>query len=191
MIEVYNRVCAWNAARYDRQYNHELSCSLLHEELTEFFTAEGSEVDELDALCDIIFVAFGIIWKMNYVDDAFYEHQNNAITLAGTLLEVDQLLPVFHISSVFQALQYDSDMAVGEAAFAIAFLAMAQMDALGLVEMSNKLDALFIVCDSNDSKSIKKVDSHVKANTDKGPFFISPEPRLQALLDKVRGHGVH
>ena len=38
----------------------------------------------------------------------------------------------------------------------------------------------------NDSKSIKKTASDVKANDgDKGAYFVAPEPRLTALLESL------
>ena len=47
----------------------------------------------------------------------------------------------------------------------------------------NDGEALNIVCDANDLKPAKKTASGIKAPLDKGAAFVSPEPRLQALLE--------
>ena len=64
-------------------------------------------------------------------------------------------------------------------------LGMTQMNAMGLSNLES-LEALLVVCDSNDSKSIKKTAAHLKANDgDKGADFVAPEPRLKTILAKV------
>lgn len=187
MIEVYERVAKWNAARYDRIYNHELSCKILYEEIQEFFEAECSQVDELDALCDIVYVCFGIIWKFNADDHVLQQAETDAAELVDKLLAIPEILPVFHISAMFQVLQYDIDMPVPQAALAIIMLAMTQMDVYGLRTMEQKLRAVNIVCDSNDTKSIVKAKPDEKANAgNKGAYFTAPEPRLQGLLNEVQ-----
>jgi hypothetical protein len=55
---------------------------------------------------------------------------------------------------------------------------------------TRKALALDIVCDSNDSKAVKKTPIGIKANIDKGETFVAPEARLQALLD-TRWAGGH
>ena len=43
-------------------------------------------------------------------------------------------------------------------------------------------EAILVVCDSNDSKTVVKTPSHIKTNINKGASFIPPEPRLAAIL---------
>lgn len=45
--------------------------------------------------------------------------------------------------------------------------------------------AIEIVCDSNDSKKVEKVDSSIKANIDKGDSYVSPTERLTLLWKEV------
>lgn len=113
------RIIDWNKARYAQEFNHELAYNLLHEELGEFLVA-SEDVDRLDALIDIVYVAIGAIWK------------------------------------------------------------------LGLDEQQIRT-AIHIVCSSNESKSVAKTASHIKANgTDKGPNYFKPEPFLQEVLNAQR-----
>jgi|SaaInlStandDraft_3_1057020.scaffolds.fasta_scaffold45561_2 predicted HAD superfamily Cof-like phosphohydrolase len=115
-MDEVKRICTWNAKRYEQEFNKELAMNLLREELLEFYHAK-EEVDELDALLDLVYVAFGAMWKMG--------------------LSSEQII-----------------------------------------------EALKVVCNSNESKSEEKVASHVKANIDKGAGFIRPEPVLQEILDR-------
>lgn len=45
-------------------------------------------------------------------------------------------------------------------------------------------EAIYTVCDSNDTKSIVKTPSHIKTNINKGEDFIPPEKRLQEILNE-------
>lgn len=57
------RIIDWNAARYNQEYDATLLYNLLYEEIEEFYVAE-TDVDELDALIDLIYYAIGGMWKM-------------------------------------------------------------------------------------------------------------------------------
>ena len=61
-----NRICKWNAARYAQEDAPDLLVNLLEEELDEYGVAyvDNVEVDQLDALVDIIYIAIGGMWKM-------------------------------------------------------------------------------------------------------------------------------
>lgn len=45
-------------------------------------------------------------------------------------------------------------------------------------------EAIYAVCDANDTKSIVKTPSHIKTNINKGEYFIPPEKRLQEILNE-------
>jgi hypothetical protein len=64
-------------------------------------------------------------------------------------------------------------------------LARAQMSLM--LPPEAQIEALNIVCDANDLKPVKKTEAHIKACIDKGPDFVSPEAKLQALLEKYNG----
>ena len=65
----------------------------------------------------------------------------------------------------------------------IAQAAAAQMLSMGL-NIDQISEAMHAVCDANDTKCVDKVAPNVKANANnKGDNFVSPEPRLQMILD--------
>ena len=43
-------------------------------------------------------------------------------------------------------------------------------------------EAFNIVCDSNDTKTVEKTPSFIKANMTKGKNFVPPEPKLKELM---------
>jgi len=183
--KIYDRVVKWNAIRYDRVYNHDLSINLLKEELQEYLDAE-TEVDQLDAMCDVIYVALGVLWKVDVDDETLMSAEEEAYNNVWALVETDILDPIDFAFAVVIRCKHDLDYPVVLAAQMLITLCTAQMSYFGLTT-DEAIEAILVVCDSNDSKSIKKVPSHIKANAgDKGPFFVAPEPRLQAILDRAR-----
>lgn len=181
MIEICNRVAGWNALRYDREYNHDLAMALMSEELAE--TVEAEElVDALDGLCDQIYVALGILWKLNIPEEEFHNDEQEAVKFVQGLVG-PHIQPVYLITAVLMACNYDNEFPVALAMHSIILLARAQMEVIGLPPAAH-IEALNIVCDANDLKAVAKTESHIKANVDKGPAFVSPEPKLKALLEK-------
>lgn len=63
MSTVFDRVALWNGMRYEQVNSPDLTARLLYEECHEY-DASTNNVDRLDALCDIIYVAIGGMWKM-------------------------------------------------------------------------------------------------------------------------------
>ena len=112
------RICNWNWHRYNQEYNHKLTFDLLQEEVIELCDAK-EDVDRLDALVDIVYIAVGAMWKLGLSHD-----------------DIER--------------------------------------------------AILVVCDSNDTKTVKRTLSHIKANINKGEGFIPPEPRLREILDEAR-----
>lgn len=180
---IFTRVAYWNSKRYDREYNHELGVKLLSEEIQEYFDA-NTVVDQLDAMCDTVYVAMGILWKINVNESTLEYNSIEAHNQATKLLATNTLEPIYLALSVLKQHEHDSDYPVALAAQMLITLCMTQMSGLGLTA-EEALEALTVVCDSNDSKTIAKVASDVKANVDKGAFFVAPEVRLQAILDKA------
>jgi len=185
LLGIYSRAAAWNEARYDRVYNHDFSMALLREEHKEYLDAI-SDVKGLDALCDIIFVAMGVLWKLDLEPEVFEEDVEEAYKHVSKLMETNTLMPIYLISAVIDCCDHDSDYPVSLAMHVIISLAMVQMSIFGFDEVK-KCVAVLVVCDSNDSKSVQKAAANVKANIDKGKDFICPEPRLQELLNN-EGH---
>ena len=184
MQDIFDSVCKWNAARYEREYNHELSIALLREEHQEYFDSE-SLVEQLDALADICYVALGVLWKLNLEQETFDFNTMEAQKQVAKMLDTNTVYPIYFIGSVIDACHYDSDYPAALAMHKIVCLAMTQMSAMGLTP-EEQLEALAAVCKSNDSKSIKKVASDVKANDgDKGEFYVSPTVALTKIIKGI------
>lgn len=183
LFTIYDRVSNWNAKRYDRVYNAELTYNLLNEELDEYYEAV-EPVHKLDALCDIIYVALGGIWKYNAAEDEMNRDLDIGYQVANSIINSSPIKVACHIRTYIDAIMHDEDLSCLVALHAIINLALIEMQILGL-SLEKCMYALSIVCDSNDSKSVQKTASDVKANKDKGALFIAPEPRLQALLDTL------
>lgn len=178
-MNVYQRVAKWNAARYDREYNKELTCGLLAEEYGESLEADNL-VDVVDVLCDIIFVAYGAIWKLDVDGDKIAEHMQGSGDLIVSI-PINFVEPLEYIGSHIVALTREDadDLAL---LCSIIHLATSQMSLLGIDETLG-LKCFEAVCDSNDSKSVQKTSSDVKANQDKGPYY--QPPKLAALLETL------
>jgi len=181
---IFERVAKWNSLRYDRIYNHDLAVALLEEELQEYFDAE-TVVDQLDAMCDTVYVALGILWKLNVDNHTLDYNAEESYRQTALLLETNTFDPVYFAYAVLQRCKYDNDYPVTLAAQMLVTLCLTQVSAMGLTN-EEAFEAMIVVCDSNDSKSVKKVNASIKANAgDKGAFFMPPEPKLRLILAKV------
>ncbi len=177
----FERVAAWNSKRYDQVYDKSLSMSLLQEEFTELLEADA-RVDMVDALCDIQFVAIGVLWKAKTLEGAL-EDAIPAVSIRIERLVDTGLPPALFIATLLLAYEADCGT-LTDLMLDIILLAYAHFQWMGLTEEQAER-CFMIVCDSNDSKSVKKTASDVKANDgDKGPYFQTPEPRLQAVLNE-------
>lgn len=178
MQDVFTRVCKWNAARYDQDYNHELALNLLREEYQEWLEAT-TPVDKLDAVCDITYIAMGAIWKTG--NGLSFDMMQHAYLAMEAVLDVEVSDPIFLTA------MYLDDATVNaqdDCTWLYHILAVAGAQALSSgLSMDEYTAAMNVVCDSNDSKTIKKTASNAKANVDKGVYFIAPEARLQLIID--------
>jgi len=174
MDEIIDRPIAWNQARYEQEYHHELASDLLFEEFQEWEYA-STPVDKLDALVDLYFVAIGVLWKLGLDVELYLTEQETGLVVAGKK-SFEQYLAKFMEST-------DSRIQSANVAQLI-FTSLATMESMGLNEYQIR-QAILVVCDSNDSKVVVKTQSYTKANLDKGKAFISPEPRLQLILNEV------
>ena len=182
MNNVFNRVAKWNAARYPREYNHALSVALLREEFQEWLDAT-SVVDKLDALCDQVYVALGVLWKADIGDEQNAIAEATANETLIKLVEANELWPGYFNGTYLAVFEFENEYPVEQSMHNIIQACLGQMLSMGL-SYAQCIEALLIVCDANDSKSIRKTEAHVKANAgDKGPYFVSPEPRLAKLLE--------
>lgn len=185
--EMLERVARWNEARYERVYDPQLAINLLREEVDEFREA-GSLVDAVDACCDVIYVALGILWKVG-VDDTNYEMVRRNVNVA----QLQDCHPLYH---AYAELAIYEDHR-GQAGFELSTdeydksfpiimigLALSQMHSLGLTDEQMQA-CFFAVCDSNDTKIAKRTEANVKANIDKGGAYIPPTAALEEILANV------
>lgn len=202
MKTVFERVCAWNAARYEQEFNLELARKLLEEEYAEEWlqdykrlrTSERtieSEVKCLDGLADIAYVAMGVCWKAGCTWELLVEAQERVLDLQVVAMEMwPQTAPGFFIGGLIDSFVYDAEVGVYDSMAMIINACMAEaMYTLGLT-LPQFEEAMLAVCKSNDSKSVKRVTSDVKANAgDKGPFYVSPVHDLTKIMEQVHEQG--
>lgn len=175
---VFNRVANWNAARYEQEFDLDLTLALLTEELQEYIEAT-TPVDELDAFCDLTYLAMGGLWKMGEeLDPKVAVHALKAVesTLSTSI--------ILHPMTLLGAVLSEAEMDPKGAMYKVLGCAQLMMLHCGFNQTQCEA-AMHIVCDSNDTKPAKKTASNVKANVDKGSAFVAPEPRLQKLLDSI------
>lgn len=184
MQNVYNRVVNWNQKRYNREHNKELSLLLLREEYKEWLDAPN-QVEKLDALCDITFVAMGAIWKLDVKPEthAFAAQQSQIVTKG--LLSINEFWPGYLIATILDTYEYDGNYPAVHGYSHIISFALMQALSMGL-SYDDFERAMLAVCDSNDSKSVKRTDSNIKANDgDKGLLYFAPTQQLEKILENV------
>lgn len=179
---LYNRVAAWNALRYEQELDVQLALELLTEEAQETIEAKDV-VEELDGLCDIVYVALGIVWKTGGEDiDAML---NRAELYLEGLSEIAVMPTFYYIAGHIAGFAGCPDRLKAQHAIYIARLAISVIEDNCSVSFDKALEPIFIVCDSNDTKEVKKTAANVKANKSKGEGFIDPAPRLKKWIEEV------
>lgn len=181
----FERVAKWNSLRYAQEFNEVLQTNLAIEEYSETFES-STNVDRLDGHVDQVYVAIGGLWKIGLEASEAYNFLEAATAysdLATSDLDYNEVM--YCISECIGQIATTSGP---RQAMALANIVALNYRALMLLGYSagECLQAADIVCDSNDSKSVKKTATDVKANAgDKGAFFIDPAPRLQVLVDAM------
>ena len=173
MHNIVKRVIDWNSARYDQQYDHELATKLIEEEFNEWLDA-NTPVQELDALCDIVYVAIGALWKINatwgeeQLQESFEKREH-----------------IFYVAMHLSMMKH----ATMEASVYVDIIACAysQMYTMGLTG-EQAIASMLAVCDSNDSKAVQKTLFNVKTNIDKGPDYFPPTKALESILCQLTTH---
>lgn len=202
MKTVFESVCAWNAARYEQEFNLQLANKLLTEEYRDEWLPAfrklhagerslANEVECLDALADIAYVAMGVAWKAGCDWDAISLAQHRVLDAqADAMCNWPQLAPGFFIGGLIDSFNFDMEQGVYDTMAMIINACTAEaMYTLGLTE-EQFTEAMKVVCNSNNSKSVKRVASDVKANAgDKGPFYVSPKLGLTKILELVHEQG--
>lgn len=181
----FERVARWNSLRYAQEFVATLQVKLAREEFEETVTAKTA-VEQLDGHIDQIYVAMGGLWKLGLSPAeaySFLEVATSYSALVTSDLEYEEIEQC--INECIGQIEY---LFGPRLAMVLANIVALNYRALVLAgyTLGESLAAADIVCDSNDSKSIKKTASDVKANAgDKGALFIDPTPRLQAIVDAM------
>lgn len=185
---VTERIINWNAKRYEQQFDYVLACRLLLEETEELFAAK-SDVERLDAIGDIVFVAVGVFWKLGFSNDKIYD-----ILYVHDLTQTS-LSEAHHWSMCIQAAAFDLVDHEIEGVWPGLTLALHSLfvtalgAAHGLGCSAIFYDIIHAICDSNDTKVVKgKTPSHIKANIDKGENFVPPTGKLLELYSLNQQH---
>lgn len=181
----FERVAKWNSLRYAQEFNEALQTSLAIEEFNETITAK-TDVDRLDGHVDQIYVAMGGLWKIGLEAAEAYNFLEAATAYSDLVtsdLDYDEVM-----QCVSECIDQIVAVSGPRQAMALANIVALNYRAMMLIGYTagECLQAADIVCDSNDSKSVKKTATDVKANAgDKGAFFIDPAPRLQTIVDAM------
>ncbi len=186
---LYSRVADWNARRYEQELSLPLQLSLQREELQETLDAT-TDVDRLDGHLDQQFVALGGLWKLGCSEEqavSALEVCDNYWSIVTAQDTYDDVMA--RLESHMQMLEAAIEYGATESSLAAVFAGIAALNAMAMhllgYEQADRFAAAQIVCDSNDSKAVKKTASDVKANIDKGALFIDPTPRLQVIVDAM------
>lgn len=184
MFEVYKRVAKWNSLRYKQEYNGELTTSLLDEELDELLTAE-TEVEVLDALCDISYVAMGGLWKLN-IELADQTAVSAAVEMLNAYISCGEPSQSRLFAMYMPFISSVADPGEGAELGLWGCIILSQTIAQHLLGLSHGQfqQAMLVVCDSNDTKTVQKTSADTKANKDKGPYYKSPTAALTAILEE-------
>ena len=182
-LNAYERVANWNEARYCRVYSNELTCNMIDEELGEYFDNIDSEVEKLDALCDIMFVAFGALWKIGF------DSLDEVVAANECGEDYSWLDKANSIPSIVLAISFSKAIRFGYIApkkglAIIIILAFAQAESNGYTGDQFKR-AVLAVCDSNDTKAVERVSPDVKANLNKGEQYVSPTKALTKIVEEM------
>lgn len=183
---IVDRVISWNAARFEQEFNYELEISMLAEELEELYEAK-TDTDRLDAVGDICFVAIGTLWKLGLhpktIESMFYQEDMDLATA-----DLPNLIGWSNQCKGFAVDNLDANVPTAYTGFdmaitSIMMVAIPTLKGLGFQEYF--YDIVRIICDSNDTKVVKKTASDTKANIDKGNTFVPPTETLRNLVNKV------
>ncbi len=184
-MDVTERVIVWNKARYDQEYDPVLAMNLLLEETQELFTAQ-TDIDKLDAVGDITFVAIGVFWKLGLSHEEIKAifHNMDLSTISAEQAYCYSLEVMDYLADRVDDIEgsYEGCTLALHCTFTCALMALR-----GLNMQHRFYDIVHIICDSNQTKEVKgKTPSNVKANIDKGTGYVPPTAALKDLYNIER-----
>ena len=183
-LENIKRVCDWNAARYPQEVSPALQRALLLEEIDETIDAirayDGSVaslVEVLDGCGDITFVAIGGLWKHGLTPEKIYPLVNHGWFASLPVIRwakrrTKLITYLKERRDAYASLPYDIVFNL------LTLHVVAQAMPISTAYAADEV--LGIICTSNETKTVKRTASDVKANIDKGQGFVPP---TEALTD--------
>lgn len=181
MIDIVKKTIDWNAERFEQRYNYDMAVKLILEESEELFAAQGNEIEIMDAVGDIVFVAIGNFWKMGFTHQQIHAMlydfnlaEAPAIADYNWKLQIQEWI-MDHVPEDLPAAYPVVELSLN----AIFMIAIPALRGIGM--QSKFYDVCHAICDSNNTKAIKKTAHTEKANIDKGTTFIPPTDTLIKL----------
>jgi hypothetical protein len=168
----------WHRERKTGSYNEQLAATLLSEELNELLIA-SSQLERIDALADIAFVAAGNLIKLSNFGDGDLAKSIHAVTGKdydySTITALCELVKHSQINGL-TGKQYMEIIAL---CFTLLYIELKSMD------LANK--AAMAICKSNNSKSPEPIPEGQKySKSGKGPNYKSPAEELQAIIEESK-----
>lgn len=179
-LDIIAEPIKWSAARYEQEYDHNLTIALINEEVNEFAEAlvNGSIIGQMDGAADIFFVAIGALWKTGLSEDEIREVLDD--------VEWRYVPPPMSISIWLATIAAED---LNGIRFVLTVAALSAFKALEQIGFSSDYAVYIIsaICRSNNTKAIVKTNSNVKANIAKGDDYVSPEAELNQILKELSG----
>ena len=178
------RIVQWNRARYRRAYSHKLFSDMLFEEYTEYMESVTLS-DKLDGLADLYFINIGAMWKMNLEPFDFLSRE--VLVLDWMDPNVDSSQKELLTSVTTKLFETEDEYIIKKQLSSLIEIITKEFFYIGC-NKDQAYKALQIICDSNDSKEIIKLDIHTKGSL-KGTKFVPPFIRLKLLAEVIRNVG--
>lgn len=175
----------WNALRYEQKFDLSLTLDMIDEEMNEYNEAKDL-VEQVDALCDICFIAAGALWKLNLKFDLqgfnsffnFYQLEDlNYNQVVTNVFVVMHNYPGLynHACALHQILASTFDML-----------------SYKLASRDNAILALLCIANSNDTKSVKNIPVGAKYSEEgKGNEYVPPTAALTQLIAEIANEVKH
>lgn len=195
--EFVARICAWNGQRYEQKSNAKLTMALLCEELEEL-VGSSDEVEALDAIGDLIYVAVGALWKLGFTAEqirpiftaiTWQDLQSASGLLDYGFRQARYLMTALEGDWAYYEEAKEDSALISTLVLTVFTSIIPSLNALG---RTTRLDEIMTaICDSNDSKAVPetKVDPSVKANSGKsgkGPNYIAPTEALTLIAESLK-----
>ena len=185
IVKFAERAAKWNELRYEQKFDINLTSDLVKEELQEYADAKDL-VEQVDALCDICFIAAGALWKLNakYDPETFSSFYN--FYLLADIDYPSNITSIFYTAFNYPG-QYTHACALHQI-LASSF----DMLAYKMASQENAIEALFCIANSNDTKSAKIIPINAKYSEDgKGSECVPPTAALTKLIAGIANEVKH